>query len=41
MLQAMNLAKILIYDVGISHRNLNTRMTKKPLGIDDIRIVSK
>ena len=41
MFEAMNLMKIFIYDVSISHRDLNTRMAKKLLNVDDIGIIPK
>ena len=41
MLEAMNLMKILVDNVGIGHRDLNTGMAKQLLNIDDIGIISQ
>ena len=40
VLQAVNLAKILVHDMGISHCNLNAGVTQKLLYVHDIGIIS-
>ena len=40
VLQAMNLAKVLVHDMGISHCNLNAGVTQKLLYVHDIGIIS-
>ena len=41
MFKTMNLMKILVDNVSIGHRDLNTRMTEEFLNIDDISIISQ
>ena len=41
VLKPMDLTKILVHDMGISHRNLNTGMAKQFLNVHDICIIAK
>ena len=41
VLKPMDLAKILVHDMGISHRNLNIRVAEQFLYIHDIGIIAK
>ena len=41
VLQAVNLAKILVHDVGIGHCNLNAGVAQKLLYVHDVSIIPK
>ena len=41
MLQAMNLVQILIYDMSVGHRDLDTSMAEKLFDINNISIIVK